>query len=113
MEEEIKMDEILERLTEMMESRKLKNGGNPDSSYISRLFSKGEDSVLKKIGEEAAEVIIAAKGGDRQQLVYEMADLWFHSLIALAQYDLSVQDVLLELARREGLSGLEEFSSRK
>jgi phosphoribosyl-ATP pyrophosphohydrolase len=84
-----------------------------DKSYIARLFHKGTDAILKKVGEEATETVMAAKDGDAQKIVYEVADLWFHSMIALAQFGLSPQQVLAELARREGMSGLEEFALRK
>ena len=111
------MSDILNRLAEIIESRKLNNGGNPETSYISRLFAKGDDAILKKIGEEATETVMAAKDarheGDSSKLLYECADLWFHSLIMLAQFDLTPQQVLNELARREGLSGLEEKAARK
>lgn len=102
--------DTLARLAAIIESRK---GGDPDKSYVARLFHKGTDTILKKIGEEATETVIAAKSGDKQQLVYEMADLWFHNLVALAHYGLGPLDVLRELERREGLSGLEEFAARK
>ncbi len=101
--------DTLARLAAVIESRK---GKSPEESYVARLFSKGDDAILKKIGEEATEVVMAAKDGDRQKIVYEFADLWFHSLIALAHYGLKPQDVLDELARREGLSGLEEQALR-
>ncbi|MBC3932292.1 MULTISPECIES: phosphoribosyl-ATP diphosphatase [Undibacterium] len=108
---------ILERLADIIESRKLANGGDPASSYVAKLFSKGDDAILKKIGEEATETVMAAKdarvSGDASQVLYECADLWFHSLVMLAQYDLRPQQVLDELARREGLSGLEEKASRQ
>ena len=111
------MNDILNRLAEIIESRKLSNGGNPETSYISRLFAKGDDAILKKIGEEATETVMAAKDarheGDSSKVLYECADLWFHSLIMLAQFDLTPQQVLNELARREGLSGLEEKAARK
>lgn len=103
------MSDILSRLAETMEARK---GADPDKSYVAKLYAKGLDSILKKIGEEAAETIIAAKGGDKSQLVYETADLWFHCLVLLANQGLHPDDVLNELARREGLSGLEEKASR-
>ena len=109
----------LERLSAVIESRKIKNGGDPDQSYVARLFHKGPDAVLKKIGEEATEVVMAAKDLERQHdeahvkaFVGEMADLWFHAMVALAHYDLSYEDVVNELARREGLSGLEEKALR-
>lgn len=104
------MSEILSRLAETLESRKL---ADPDSSYVAKLYAKGLDSILKKIGEEATETVIAAKGGDKSQVVYEMADLWFHSLVLLAQQGLHPDDVLAKLARREGLSGLDEKASRQ
>jgi len=99
----------LRRLTETVEARKK---ASPESSYVARLFSKGEDAILKKIGEEATEVILASKQGNREHLVYETADLWFHCLVLLAQHGLSADDVLKELARREGLSGISEKESR-
>lgn len=102
--------DVLARLAEVIESRK---GGDPDKSYVARLFHKGTDAILKKIGEEATETVMAAKDGDRAKIVYEVADLWFHSMIALAQFGLTPNDVLTELMRREGLSGLEEFAMRK
>jgi phosphoribosyl-ATP pyrophosphohydrolase len=104
------VSEILSRLAETLESRKL---ADPDSSYVAKLYAKGLDSILKKIGEEATETVIAAKGGDKSQVVYEMADLWFHSLVLLAQQGLHPDDVLAELARREGLSGLVEKAGRQ
>ena len=103
-------NDILQRLAEVMAARKR---ADPATSYVAKLFHKGEDAILKKVGEEATEVILAAKGGDRSQLVYETADLWFHCLVLLAQHGLSADDVLRELARREGLSGIEEKASRK
>ncbi|MBO9536607.1 phosphoribosyl-ATP diphosphatase [Herbaspirillum sp.] len=111
------MSETLKRLAEVIESRKLANGGNPEKSYVAKLFSKGDDAILKKIGEEATETVMAAKdarvSGDKSKVLYECADLWFHSMVMLAQFDLKPQDVLDELARREGLSGLEEKAARK
>ena len=110
-------DDTLARLAAVIESRKTANGGDPDTSYVARLLHKGPDAFLKKIGEEATEVVMAAKdldhGGEAHKLVGEIADLWFHSLVALAHYDLSPDDVLQELSRREGLSGLEEKALRK
>ena len=107
----------LERLAAVIESRKLANGGDPASSYVARLLHKGPDAFLKKIGEEATEVVMAAKdaehGGAREKIVAEMADLWFHGMVALAYYGLSPADVLAELARREGLSGIDEKALRK
>ena len=100
-----------------MESRKPRNGGDPSASYVARLLAKGPDAFLKKIGEEATEVVMAAKdadhGGDPQKIVCEVADLWFHSMIALAHYGLKPADVIAELARREGTSGLQEKALRK
>jgi phosphoribosyl-ATP pyrophosphohydrolase len=111
------MSDTLKRLADIIESRKPARGGDPDKSYVARLFAKGDDAILKKIGEEATEAVMAAKdarvNGDASALVYEVADLWFHSLIMLAQFDLSPQDVLNELARREGMSGIEEKAGRK
>lgn len=111
------MSDVLSRLAEVIESRKPEAGGNPETSYVSRLFDKGDDAILKKIGEEATETVMAAKdvrsGADPSKLVYECADLWFHSLIMLARFDLNPQQVLDELARREGLSGIEEMANRK
>ncbi len=100
----------LARLAAVIESRR---GGDPDKSYVARLFSKGTDAILKKIGEEATEVVMAAKDGDRARIVSETADLWFHTMVALAAFGLQPADVLAELNRREGLSGLEEFAARK
>ncbi len=110
-------NDTLQRLADVIESRKPANGGDPEKSYVSRLLHKGPDAFLKKIGEEATETVMAAKdvdhGGDASKLVYEVADLWFHSLIALAHFGLGPEQVLQELARREGLSGLEEKALRK
>lgn len=103
------MNDVLARLSELLEQRK---HADPQTSYVAKLYSKGMDSILKKVGEEAAETIIAAKDGDADKIVYETADLWFHCLVMLAQAGLKPQDVLNELARREGLSGLEEKASR-
>jgi phosphoribosyl-ATP pyrophosphohydrolase len=103
-------NDTLARLARVIESRR---GGDPAQSYVARLFAKGPDAILKKIGEEATETVMAAKDGDRVRIVAEMADLWFHSMVALAAFGLKPQDVLDELARREGLSGLEEFALRK
>ena len=109
--------DALARLAQVIESRKPANGGNPEKSYVSRLLHKGPDAFLKKIGEEATEVVMAAKDADHgastQPLVGEVADLWFHSMIALAHYGLSPADVVAELVRREGQSGLEEKALRK
>jgi phosphoribosyl-ATP pyrophosphohydrolase len=103
------MNDILNRLAELLEQRK---GADPETSYVAKLYAKGMDSILKKVGEEATETILAAKNADKQHLIYETADLWFHTLVMLAQADLKPQDVLDELARREGLSGIAEKASR-
>lgn len=105
--------DLLARLAGVIESRLPANGGDPDKSYVARLFFKGTDAILKKVGEEATETVMAGKDGDRQKIVNEVADLWFHSMVALAHFGLEPADVLAELARREGLSGLEEFALRK
>ena len=109
--------DTLMRLADVIETRKPANGGDPDKSYVARLLHKGHDAFLKKIGEEATETVMAAKdidnGGDRAKLTNEVADLWFHSMVALAHYGLTPADVVDELARREGLSGLEEKALRK
>ena len=118
-------NDSLQCLAQIIESRKAANGGDPEKSYVARLLHKGPDAFLKKIGEEATETVMAAKdldyGGDdpkslpelKGKLVGEVADLWFHSLIALVHYDLSPLDVIAELERREGTSGIEEKSLRK
>lgn len=103
-------NDTLARLAAVIDARR---AGDPDKSYVARLFHKGGDAILKKIGEEATELVMAAKDGDRQKIVYETADLWFHSMLALAQFGLTPAEVLAELERREGLSGLEEFAARK
>jgi len=102
-------DDILQRLTATIAARK---GAAAESSYVAKLFSKGEDAILKKVGEEATEVLLAAKSGDKADLVYETADLWFHCMVLLAQHGLSANEVLGELARREGVSGIAEKQSR-
>jgi phosphoribosyl-ATP pyrophosphohydrolase len=103
-------NDTLARLAAVIETRRQ---GDPGKSYVARLFSAGTDTMLKKVGEEATEVVMAAKDGDRQRVINEMADLWFHSMVVLAHFDLAPADVLAELERREGLSGLEEFAARK
>ncbi len=103
-------EDLLGRLAEVIEQRK---SADPQASYVARLFAKGTDAMLKKVGEEATEVVMAAKDGDREQIVREVADLWFHCLLVLAAFDRGPDDVLAELARREGLSGLDEFASRQ
>lgn len=108
--------DILARVADVLESRLPANGGNPESSYVARLLHKGPDAFLKKIGEEATETVMAAKdvdaGADKAKLVYEVADLWFHTMVALTYYGLRPEDVVAELARREGISGIEEKASR-
>lgn len=104
------MTNTLTQLAEVLEQRKQES---PDSSYVSSLYDKGIDTILKKIGEEATETVIAAKDGDKQQIIYETADLWFHCMVLLAQQDLHPDDVLNELQRRFGLSGLEEKAQRQ
>ena len=101
--------DTLDKLAEVLESRK---GADPDSSYVAKLYDKGLDAILKKIGEEATETVMAAKDGQPDKIVYETADLWFHCMVLLAQQGLGPQDVLRELERRFGLSGLEEKASR-
>lgn len=103
------MNDVLLQLAQILEQRKLESA---EKSYVASLYSKGLDTILKKIGEEATETVIAAKGGDKQQIVYEMADLWFHCMVLLADQDLGPDDVLQELQRRFGLSGLQEKAQR-
>ena len=103
-------NDTLARLAAVVEARR---AGDPATSYVARLCAKGPDAVLKKIGEEATEVVMACKDGDAERIVAEVADLWFHTMIALAQHGLAPVDVLAELERREGTSGLEEFAARK
>jgi len=109
--------DALAGLAAVIESRLPAHGGNPEASYVARLLHKGPDAFLKKIGDEATEVVMAAKdadyGGDKSKVVYEVADLWFHSMIALAHYGLKPADVIAELQRRAGMSGLEEKALRK
>lgn len=110
-------EDALARLAAVIDSRKPERGGDASASYVARLLAKGPDGFLKKIGEEATEVVMAAKdadhGGDRQKLVNEVADLWFHCMVALAHYGLAPADVIAELERREGTSGIEEKALRK
>lgn len=103
------MSDVLERLAAVLEARR---DADPDSSYVSRLHAKGLDQILKKIGEEATETVIAAKAGDREQIIYETADLWFHTMVMLSHCGLGPDDVLAELERRFGTSGIEEKASR-
>jgi phosphoribosyl-ATP pyrophosphohydrolase len=111
------MSITLARIAQVIESRKPENGGDPEKSYVARLFKKGDDTILKKIGEEATETVMAAKdarvSGDTSKVLYECADLWFHSMVMLAHFGLTPQQVIDELARREGISGIEEKASRK
>ena len=104
------MSDILNQLAQVLEERKQ---ADPDSSYVAKLYANGLDAILKKIGEEATETVMAGKDGDAEKIVYETADLWFHSLVLLAQQGLGPNDVLRELQRRFGLSGLEEKASRQ
>jgi phosphoribosyl-ATP pyrophosphohydrolase len=113
-------EDLLERLASVIESRKPAHGGDPEKSYVARLLQRGPDAFLKKIGEEATEAVMAAKDLDaagtpdaRRKLVGEMADLWFHCMVALAHYGLRPSDVIAELVRREGTSGIEEKAMRK
>jgi len=101
--------DILRQLAEVIESRK---SADAQDSYVASLFAKGEDKILEKIGEEATETILASKSGDREKIIYETADLWFHSMVMLAHHGLSPDDILAELARRFGVSGHEEKASR-
>ena len=103
-------DDSLARLAAVIEARRT---GDPATSYVARLLGKGDDAVLKKIGEEATEVVMACKDGYRPRIVAEVADLWFHSMIALARFGLAPADVIAELERREGISGLDEMAARK
>jgi len=102
-------NDILQKLAEILEQRKL---ADPETSYVSKLYAKGLDTILKKVGEEATETVIAAKNGDPEQVIYEMADLWFHCLVLLAQQGLNPDAVLVELDRRFGLSGITEKAQR-
>ena len=102
-------DDVLTELAKVLEQRK---DAEPDSSYVASLYDKGLDAILKKIGEEATETVMAAKDGSADKIIYEMADLWFHSMVLLAHQGLKPDDVLKELARRFGVSGHDEKSSR-
>ncbi len=106
----MKRGDVLIRLGEVIAARR---EAEPAISYVASLFAKGQDAMLKKLAEEAAETILAAKGGDKLNIVREMADLWFHSLVVLASHGLKPEDVLAELQRREGISGIDEKASRK
>ncbi|SFC69751.1 phosphoribosyl-ATP diphosphatase [Massilia yuzhufengensis] len=111
------MSDILARVAAVIESRKPEHGGDPATSYVAKLFSKGDDAILKKIGEEATETVMAAKdarvSGDASKVLYETADLWFHTMVLLSQFGLTPQQVIDELGRREGVSGIDEKASRK
>ena len=104
------MSDVLQQLADVLEQRKQQSA---DKSYVASLYAKGLDTILKKIGDEATETVIAAKGGDKQQIIYETADLWFHCMVLLAQQGLGPDDVLKELQRRFGLSGIEEKAQRQ
>lgn len=103
------MSDVLNRLSELLEQRK---SADPQVSYVAKLYAKGLDSILKKVGEEATETVIAAKDGEREAVIYETADLWFHTLVMLAHLNIQPQEILDELARREGLSGIAEKNAR-
>ncbi len=111
------MSDILARVAAVIESRKPEHGGDPATSYVAKLFSKGDDAILKKIGEEATETVMAAKdarvSGDAAKVLYETADLWFHTMVLLSQFGLTPQQVIDELGRREGVSGIDEKAARK
>lgn len=104
------MNDVLTEIQNVIDSRK---GGSPDESYVAQLFRKGGDKILKKVIEEAGEVLMASKDGDAAHLVYETADLWFHTMVLLAHHGLRAEDVLAELVRRQGLSGLAEKAARQ
>ena len=104
------MNDILSQIQDVIDARK---GVEPESSYVAQLLHKGEDKILKKIIEEAGEVLMASKDGEAQHIVYEIADLWFHNMVLLTHHDLRVEDVVNELARRQGLSGLVEKAQRQ
>ncbi|MFV2029089.1 phosphoribosyl-ATP diphosphatase [Neisseria sp. S1] len=104
------MNDVLSRVQDVIDSRK---EGDPQSSYVAQLLHKGEDKILKKVIEEAGEVLMASKDGGSEHLVYEVADVWFHTMVLLAHHGLRVEDVIQELARREGLSGLAEKAARQ
>lgn len=104
------MSDILQRLADVVEERRRRD---PSESYVASLFHKGQDAILKKVGEEAVEAVLAAKGGNREQVIYETADLWFHSVVMLAASGVKPDDVLAELERRFGLSGIAEKAARK
>ena len=121
MSQDMSQADVLARVAATLESRKPENGGDPEKSYVAKLFKKGDDAILKKIGEEATETVMAAKDARAANLsdeavnkvVYEVADLWFHSMVLLARFGVGPAEVVNELARREGMSGLAEKASRK
>ena len=104
---------VLSKILLNAETIEARRQASPDGSYVAKLFAKGEDAILKKVGEEATEVILASKSANGEQIVYETADLWFHCMVMLAHHGLTAGDVLNELARREGLSGIAEKNGRK
>ena len=106
---DIRMNDILNKLDKVIKASK---NANSEQSYVASLYKSGTDTILKKLGEEAIETVIAGKAGNRDEIIYEMADLWFHSLVLLAHNDIDLQDVLGELNRRLGMSGIEEKSRR-
>lgn len=110
MNDKVATEQVLHALARVLEERKTHS---PESSYVASLYHKGLDTILKKVGEEATETVIAAKSGDKEKIIYETADLWFHTLVMLAQQDLGPDDILKELSRRFGLSGLDEKAARK
>lgn len=109
---ELQSKQVLTHLQQVLESRLLTNGGDPETSYVSKLYHKGEDAFLKKVAEESAELIMACKDGERDSIIYEAADLWFHTFVTLTYYGVKIDDVIAELGRREGLSGLVEKAAR-
>lgn len=111
-QKELDAKQILEHLGRVLESRLPENGGDSSGSYVAKLYHKGPEAFLKKVAEESAELIMACKDADQDKIIYEAADLWFHSLVALTYYGVNPEQVLNELARREGLSGLVEKASR-
>lgn len=106
-------DAILARLADTLETRLPANGGDPAGSYVAKLYQRGPDAFLKKVGEEATELVMAAKDADTERIIAETADLWFHSMVTLAYYGVRPEQVLQELERREGVSGLAEKASRQ
>lgn len=106
-------DEVLARVADLLATRLPSQGGDPATSYVAKLFSKGPDAALKKIGEEATELVMAVKDRQPEKIIAETADLWFHCLVVLTEHGLRPEQVLAELARREGVSGLQEKASRK